>query len=148
MRDCYIGHTTSFSKRKNQHKTLSKTSDLLLYDTIRKNGNWENWDMIEIEKYPCQDKNEACARERYFVELYQSNLNTNMPNRTYQEWITENPEYMKNYFQSTLKTKTKYCDCCEKDLKYMSWINHTRSNQHKANLERINIIEDTLPTNV
>ena len=137
-KDCYVGSTTSFSKRKNQHKTLSKTSDLLLYSTIRKNGEWNNWEMIEIEKFPCNDKNEATARERHYVELYKANLNNYTPNRTYKEWKIDNPNYMKNYFQSTLKTKTKHCDCCKKDMKYMSWTNHTRSNEHKQNNEKNN----------
>ena len=30
---------------------------------IRENGDWNNWSMIEIEKYPCNDDNEARARE-------------------------------------------------------------------------------------
>jgi predicted GIY-YIG superfamily endonuclease len=147
-KDIYIGSTTAFNKRKHQHKKLSNTSNILLYETIRNNGNWDNWDMIEIEKYPCNDKNEATARERYFVELYKANLNNNIPNRTYQEWINDNPGYMKKYFQKTLKAKTKHCACCDKDMKYMSWVNHSRSNQHKANMEKINnIVDDTLPIN-
>ena len=40
---------------------------------IRKNGGWENWCMIEIEKYPCNDKNEAKARERYWLETLNYN---------------------------------------------------------------------------
>ena len=145
IKDSYIGSTTSFSKRKNQHKTLSKTSDLLLYSTIRKNGEWNNWEMIETEKFPCNDKNEATARERHYVELYKANLNNYTPNRTYKEWKIDNPNYMKNYFQSTLKLKTKHCDCCKKDMKYMSWTNHTKSIEHKKNIEKVNnnIVIDT-----
>ena len=40
---------------------------------IRENEGWNNWSMIEIEKYPCNDKNEACARERYWYELLNAN---------------------------------------------------------------------------
>ena len=46
---------------------------------IRENEGWNNWSMIEIEKYPCNDKNEACARERYWYELLNANMNTYCP---------------------------------------------------------------------
>jgi hypothetical protein len=46
---------------------------------IRENEGWNNWSMIEIEKYPCNDKNKACARERYWYELLNANMNTYCP---------------------------------------------------------------------
>jgi hypothetical protein len=49
--DSYIGHTTNFIKRKYQHKILCCSSKKLkIYDTIRKNGGWDNWNMVEIAK--------------------------------------------------------------------------------------------------
>ena len=53
--DCYVGHTTNFINRKNGHKTKcnnekDKNYNLNVYQFIRDNGNWENWDMIEIER--------------------------------------------------------------------------------------------------
>jgi hypothetical protein len=41
--------------------------------------------MIEVEKYPCKDSNEACARERYSYEILISNLNTYCPQRSNEE---------------------------------------------------------------
>ena len=41
--------------------------------------------MIEIEKYNCNDSNEAKARERYWIESLNANLNMTTPNRTYKE---------------------------------------------------------------
>ena len=59
---------------------------------IRTNGNWDNWSMIEIEKYPCNDKNEACARERYWYELLNANMNSVCPTLN----IERRKETMKN----------------------------------------------------
>ena len=64
--DLYVGHTTQFTKRKCGHKSKcnnlnSKSYNLIIYKTIRDNGGWENWSMIEIEKYNCNDSNEAIA---------------------------------------------------------------------------------------
>ena len=88
----YVGHTTSFRQRKNQHKSNcnnfnSKQYNFKIYITIRENGGWDNWDMIEIEKYPCNDGNEARARERYWYESTNALLNTIVPNRSFDEYI-------------------------------------------------------------
>jgi esterase/lipase len=45
--------------------------------------------MVEIEKFSCQDGNEARARERYWFETLQSSLNSYIPNRTAKEWYVE-----------------------------------------------------------
>ena len=52
--DCYVGHTTDFTKRKNQHKTRccnpnNPKHNYTVYHCIRCNGGWENWDMILID---------------------------------------------------------------------------------------------------
>ena len=76
----YIGNTTNFRARKSQHKchcTNSKSDkyNLKVYSMIRENGGWSEWSMLEIEKYPCLDSNEACKRERELMEQYNANLN-------------------------------------------------------------------------
>ena len=60
----YVRHTTNFIKRKANHKSNCNNSggkiyNLKVYQTIRDNGNWDNWSMIKIEDYPCNDKLEA-----------------------------------------------------------------------------------------
>jgi len=82
--DCYVGHTTNFTKRKQQHKencynTSSTHYNYKIYTSIRANGDWTNWSMIEIEKFSCLDANEARARERYWYELNNSTLNSRQP---------------------------------------------------------------------
>jgi hypothetical protein len=83
--DCYVGSTTSFTKRKSSHKQNSKANQLRVYDCIRENGGWENWTMVEIEKYPCNDGNESTKRERYWYEQLNANLNMVNPNRCKKE---------------------------------------------------------------
>ena len=86
----YIGSTTNFRKRKNLHKSscnceTNKHYNESKYTYIRNNGGWDMWDMIEIEKYPCNDKREAETRERHWIEFYKSNLNSYIPTRSYKE---------------------------------------------------------------
>ena len=58
---CYIGHTKNFNFRKGQHKlpcfdTTHNKSHLKLYEVIRQNGGWDEWEMIEIEKINAKTK--------------------------------------------------------------------------------------------
>ena len=58
IKDVYVGHTTDFTKRKHQHKHIcnnvnSKSHNFKVYNSIRENGGWDNWSMIEIEKFEC-----------------------------------------------------------------------------------------------
>ena len=64
----YIGSTTNFTKRKTNHKSICNNINNVnhnqkKYIEIRNNGGWENFKMIEVEKYPCNDNREAEARE-------------------------------------------------------------------------------------
>jgi len=77
----YIGSTTNFRKRKNKHKSIiNKESNndynQLKYVYIRENGGWNQWNMIEIEKYQCNDKREAEAKEEYWRTHFNAILNS------------------------------------------------------------------------
>ena len=58
----YIGSTSNFKNRKYQHKCScnsekGKKYNLPVYQYIRDNGGWDNFVMIPIEQYSCNDKN-------------------------------------------------------------------------------------------
>jgi hypothetical protein len=95
IKECYVGHTTNFVQRKRDHKKHcvyenGKRYTNKLYTTIRLNGGWCNYSMVEIEKYPCNDANEATAKEREYYEQLNSGLNTQYPNRSHREWRSNN----------------------------------------------------------
>jgi len=115
--DIYVGHTTCWKDRKRAHKKCwnnvnNKKYHLKIYQGIRENGGWDNWDMIEIEKYSCKDTNEAKARERYWVEFYGANLNMIIPNRTkkeyYKDTIEEQREKLRIYASNHREEKREY----------------------------------------
>jgi hypothetical protein len=77
----YVGSTTNFSKRKNAHKSncanvSSKSYNLKLYHTIRANGGWNEWKMLQIEIFNCQNKRQAEQREEYWRQQLKSELNS------------------------------------------------------------------------
>jgi len=134
--DIYVGHTTDFTKRKYSHKTRcnndkDKKYHLKVYGYMRDNGGWDNFTMIEIEKYPCNDANEARARERYWLENFTSNLNISIPNRTRKE--TTHAYYEKN------KAKIMhYSNVVRKDYHDSYYTNHKNDimKRSKENYEK------------
>ena len=83
----YIGSTTDFIRRKNNHKNCchnekQKGHNDKKYQYIRDNGGWESFNMIEVEKFPCNDGNEARAREEYWRCHFNSQLNSIRAYRT------------------------------------------------------------------
>ena len=91
----YVGSTTNFTKRKQQHKyschnEKTKGYNYNIYVNIRKNGGWENWNMIKICDYPCDNKREAEQEEdKYMVEL-KATINSRRAFRTRQEYYKDN----------------------------------------------------------
>jgi len=111
--DVYVGHTTNFIERKRCHKVScnnenNKQYNYKVYQTIRQNGGWYNWDMIQVEEYCCNNNNEATARERYWYETLNANMNVKVPNRTQQEYekyyYITNKETIKEYHKDWYET--------------------------------------------
>mmetsp|Transcript_43994 Transcript_43994/g.56389 ORF Transcript_43994/g.56389 Transcript_43994/m.56389 type:complete len:193 (-) Transcript_43994:9-587(-) len=117
IKDSYIGSTTCFKGRKSNHKltcnnSTYKNHNMKLYVFIRENGGWNNWSMLEIEKYPCNDKRESEARERYWYEELKGTLNSQFPQRSSKEWRQDNKvhvsEYNKTYADDNKEKIQKY----------------------------------------
>jgi hypothetical protein len=95
--DCYVGHTIDFRQRKRQHKESCNNEKSIhynnkLYQTIRSNGGLDNWNMIEIEKFPCENIFQAKSQEAYWIETLGASLNSRIPNRTQKEWYQDNKD--------------------------------------------------------
>ena len=110
--DSYVGHTTHFNKRRNSHKTCcnnekSDAYNLVVYAFIRSQGGWSNWSMIEICKYPCNNKQEAELEERRFIELLNCTLNKQKPTRSHKEWREENKQKIAEYDKEYYETNTE-----------------------------------------
>lgn len=94
--DCYVGHTTNFARRKNFHKTAclgrSERFNYYVYQFVRENGGWDNWDMVLIEKRACEDFLHACKVERQHIEHLNATLNKYIPARDRQEYAKQYTE--------------------------------------------------------
>jgi hypothetical protein len=70
-----VGHTTNFVQRKHAHKQnclneKAANHTCKLYEVIRANGNWANWQMEIINFFNCADHYAARKKEQeYFIAL-------------------------------------------------------------------------------
>ena len=118
----YIGHTTDMRNRKYAHKDScnnpnDKAYNQKKYQFIRENGGWDEWLMIEIEKYPCNDANEARARERKVQTEIKSKLNTDIAGRTPKEWWIDNKERLKELNKVWRENNKEYLNEKMKDYR-------------------------------
>jgi hypothetical protein len=174
VKDVYVGCTTRFNERQREHKKRCnnekyKEYNFKVYKTIRDNGGWDNFEMVQIIKQPCKDSAEAHALERYYYELLNSTMNTTVPNRTPKEYDKEYKEinkdkikqYKKEYYQNEYKEqkkdKIKQYQNENKDkikiyqheyklqnkdkLKQYRHEYNQMKREHKANLQKINHIK-------
>jgi len=77
---CYVGHTTNFTERKKCHTRRCNIEsedgyNFKLYRMIRENGGWDNFKMVFIEKWPCENLREAQAREQHWIDTMKPNMN-------------------------------------------------------------------------
>ena len=114
--DCYVGMTTSLlSKRKSQHKfcclnDTDKHYNLHLYQFIRANGGWDNFEMVLIETECLDNALEAGKRERFYKEQLNSSLNIQVPSRNDKEYREDNRDillYKRIFFVETTRNKLR-----------------------------------------
>lgn len=115
--DIYVGHTTDIVRRRQEHKyncnlESKKDHNQYKYQFIRENGGWDNWSLIPVEEYFCENVNQACIRERYWIEKLQASLNKAIPSRSHKEYYEQNKdkinEYKKEWYENNKEKITEY----------------------------------------
>ena len=146
--DKYVGHTTNFKIRKIHHKynvgsKKSKHYNLKVYKCIRANGGWNNWVMLEIENYKCENVFKAKSIEAFWIKTLETSLNSHIPLRTQKDHYEENKDYKLEY-QKAYATehkeeikeyKKKYAILYKNDIAEKSKIYH-QTNKERITLQR------------
>ncbi len=89
----YIGSTTKkyLSSRLSGHKYSFENNLQVKSSEIIKNGDYN---ILLIENYPCNSKDELRARERFYIENNEC-VNRLKPGRTKKEYYQDNKEHIK-----------------------------------------------------
>ena len=112
IKEIYIGSTTNFTKRKNCHKNTcnnpnAKQYNYKVYQFIRDNGGWDNWEMILIEYYSCETELLLCRRENYWKNELQASLNAYTPH-IYENKKEQTKVYHQEHREQIAEKKKEY----------------------------------------
>jgi len=137
----YVGHTTCFTKRKNAHKRNCNNSNsvkhnLKLYVMIRENGGWDEFKMLEIKKFPCNDSREACAEEDRIMKEMKADMNTNGAVFDFEK----KKEYVKKYYELN-KDQVKIYYENNKENKLMKVKQYREDHKEDINKWRTEIVQ-------
>ena len=136
----YVGHTTNWDKRKCLHKNRcnnekNKWNNLKLYQMIRENGGWEFFKMIEVEKYPCNDKREAERRECEVMKELKAIMNTYKSYVSEEEIKVRDIKKAKEYYQENKSKIEKYKK--EYSIKHKDEIKKYKNEWYEKNKEKV-----------
>ena len=105
----YVGSTADFNKRKSDHKQNCNVEkrpahNYKVYKTIRDNGGWSNFKIIEIAK-----QDQLTLREAEQIEeQYRINLNADMNGRSCFRTEEERKEYNKERWKKWYENNKEY----------------------------------------
>ena len=147
--ECYVGSTCNFMSRKSKHKyscNNKNTKDYTypVYNFIRENGGWENFEMVELIKYPCNTKRELEIKETEYLELHGGTLNKCIPSRSKAEYYQATKEQNKeeknkksreHYGNNREKQREKFNCNCGSIIRKGDKARHLKSIKHKQYLE-------------
>ncbi len=131
----YIGSTCKkLSQRITQNRSdykkyLNGKTTVTTSYKILENGNY---DIVLIEKCPCQDKEELHRKERFYIESMKC-INKTIPSRSKEE---SSKEYRKINSNKIKEHKNKVCICqiCNCEYTHAHLKRHERTKKHQDNL--------------
>jgi hypothetical protein len=114
------GHVKSYKAWQN-----GKYNYVTSFEVIKNN----NYDIVLIEAFPCNDKEELHKKERYFIESMKC-INKYIPTRTGKE---SNKEYYLLHADEMKKQKRTIINClCGASIKKGSKAKHEKTEKHKS----------------
>jgi len=142
IKDCYIGSTSNLELRKQRHEYDCMDNKSKVYQFMRKNGNFNNFEFEILEdNIEFNNRIELLKIERYYIEEFKSNLNSEIPSRTRKEWTITNKDKIKEInkkYRENNKDKTKEYDKIRNQTeKRQEWIKKYREeNKDKVKEKR------------
>ena len=138
----YIGSTSQIlSKRIYAHRKTyqyyydnNKGNYITSYELIKLG----EIDIILIENYKCENREELKSRERYYIELNKEIcVNKNIPSRTIKEYYIDNIEKIKEqkkiYVREDKHKEKINCECGGKYIK-SNKVHHLKTKKHLKNI--------------
>ena len=133
----YIGSTTNFHHRKVCHKhscinEKTKKFNYKLYEYIRENGGFDNFQFTILRVCNDTDKKELFKLEQSFIDVYEPTLNARSASQTRNEWREKNKE--------KIQTQNKvWCEKNKEEIKEKKKV-YREENREEINKQRNQVI--------
>jgi hypothetical protein len=100
---CYVGSTANFSDRKRKHfsncnNPNSEKYNLKIYETIRENGGWENWNMVIIGEAKEISLTQSRILEQKYIDELEEKLNMCRAYRSTEDILEYNKKKQKIHY--------------------------------------------------
>jgi hypothetical protein len=131
----YIGSTCStLERRKQGHKNNYKSylNNKYCYVSSFDIIHFDDADIVLIENYPCNSKDELHKRERYYIENTANCVNRFIPTRTSKQYYEQFRERILDNVNRVI-----FCECGTKTTNTHK-NRHSRTNKHKRLMEEKN----------
>ena len=124
IKDVYVGSTTNFKLRNQDHKNscnnVNKSYNQYKYKFIRENGGYNNWYMIIVKNFPCNSRRESEQEENKIMIELGATLNSVRPYTTIEERKEEQKECKNNNKEKIIEYNKEYYTENKKLLKEKS----------------------------
>jgi hypothetical protein len=138
--DVYIGSTTEktlarrLAKHKDKYKKwlIDNKKFTSAFDLLK----LDNCEIVLIESFPCNSKDELCARERHYIETTPNCINRRkrviLTPEEKREWLSEKKKRYRTKHADEIKEKRKekYTCECGTELTKAKKSRHEKSNKH------------------
>jgi hypothetical protein len=112
----YIGSTKNLNKRIISHKCNSNKKNYKVYNFIKENGGWDNWNIIVEQETPNYEKYDREILEQSYIELLEPQLNTSYVigenkvkhKKKTKQWRENNVEHIKEYNEKMKEHYSKW----------------------------------------
>ena len=142
--DIYIGSSKNIKRRTHEHKSdchneLRPKYNYKIYQTIRANGGWANYQLIIIEELHNVTKTQAEIREEHWRVELGASLNEKKAHRTLEQLKEYDKQYQKEYRENNKpqisERNKKYQEKNKEQLK--QYDKHYREHNSEKITERI-----------
>lgn len=152
--EIYVGSTcNTLAKRLHKHKKDAKRRpDQHVYKHLDSIG-WNNVQCILIEEYPCENKNQQLARERYWYDQLKPTLNMYRPSVTDEELKEYEKDRHKNYYENNREKVLErrrqpwHCEACQCTITSRHKSRHLKGKTHLLNAQKQEVHETPINQN-
>ena len=134
----YVGHTIMglnkryYFHKSNYYNVKSNNYNVKLYQYIREKSCIDDWKIILLEEFPCNNKRDAEKRETFWYNEIKPILNTTIPSRSKMEYYYDNKEKIRKKVKEYRKNNPELIK--EREKVYREVHTEAKSKKEKRNI--------------